>query len=103
MGSEAEVGDCRARWRLRSGLKQQLLKSGLGLCLQSNETFGNDQKKYIYGVKLIRFAEDIVSPRENLRKLIVISSCIRQLSDPCGDIRVVTFYPIVPAPSQILV
>src|SRR6266481_6517243 len=31
MGSEAEVADYRARWRLRSGLKQQLLKSGLGL------------------------------------------------------------------------
>jgi len=55
MGSEAEVADCRARWRLRSGLKQQLLKSGLAYVSNvSNEIFGNDQKKYIYGVKLIR-------------------------------------------------
>jgi len=37
MGSEAEVADCRARWRLRSGLKQQLLKSGLGLCVECVE------------------------------------------------------------------
>src|ERR1700687_5415452 len=52
MGREAEVADCRARWRLLSGLKcphQQLLKSGLGLCLQSDEIFGNDQKKYLRG------------------------------------------------------
>jgi len=50
MGSEAEVADCRARWRLRSGLKQQLLKSGLGLCVERD--FWQWPKKYIYGVKL---------------------------------------------------
>src|SRR6266513_5276193 len=55
MGSEAEVADCRARWRLRSGLKQQLLKSGLGLCVECAERdFLAMTKKYIYGVKLIR-------------------------------------------------
>ena len=81
----------------------QLLKSGLGHVSSRTRFLAMTKKKYIYGVKLNTIAEDILSPRENLRKLTVVFDCIRRLSDPCGDIRVVTFYPIVPAPSQILV